>query len=94
MTEERVGYNAPLSDAAGGRLALVSDLGDAWVARLASGQTTRHFAEPPLGHAQRIGHALLRPTPDRKSVLLARRVGGIALRPGPEARNLHAPPGL
>lgn len=57
LSEERVGYNAPLSSGGGARLALLSDLGRVWVARLASGPDSCALAE---GQSCRIGGELVR----------------------------------
>ncbi len=55
LSEKMVGYNEPLASGAGARLALLSDLGDTWVAQLASesescalaqGQECRIAGEP------------------------------------------------
>ncbi len=45
VTERLVGYNAPLSSGGGARLALLSDLGRTWVARLSSGEDVCALAE-------------------------------------------------
>jgi hypothetical protein len=45
VTEHAVGYNAPLSSGGGARLALLSDLGQTYVARLASGADACALAE-------------------------------------------------
>jgi hypothetical protein len=75
-TEERVGYNAPISAGAGGRLALLSDLGDAWVARLASGRDACALAE---GQVCRIGGEevrVLRVAPGAGALVQARGASG------------------
>jgi hypothetical protein len=45
VSKARVGYNAPLSTAAGGRLALLGELGRVHVARLASGNESCDLAQ-------------------------------------------------
>jgi hypothetical protein len=45
VTAHAVGYNAPLSSGGGARLALLADLGQTWVARLASGADACALAE-------------------------------------------------
>jgi hypothetical protein len=54
VREEIVGYNAPLSAGAGARLALLADLGQTYVARLASAGEACALAE---GQACRVGGA-------------------------------------
>jgi hypothetical protein len=54
---ETVGYNAPLSEGAGARLAILGEFGRVWVARLASGPDACALAE---GQACTIGGAPVR----------------------------------
>lgn len=56
-SEETLGYNAPLSAAGGARLALLADLGQAWVVHLRSGDGSCALAE---GQECRLGPDLVR----------------------------------
>ena len=88
VTERTVGYNVPLSTAAGGRLALLSDLGRAWVAHLVSGADSCALAEGQecvLG-GERVELIRLAPSPPGAAALVRARGPGGAI----EARPLLA----
>lgn len=78
---ETVGYDAPLSLGAGARLALLSDFGRTWVARIASGAGTCALAE---GQG-----CVLEGAPIRLERLVAGPGGGpaaVVAAPGPSGR--------